>query len=222
MKYAVQHLFLLLLLTTSWQLRAQYQSIEVLAVEYPPFTTITHPQGGLAFELLESAIPQRQWKPLFVPPKRAYASIDSGHWCASFYPANKTSDYFTVELSQQPIKIRLVRLSQTSSFGWTQLSELAGKSLALLRTGESSEFVQQFEDAEIPIVYVESVQAGLQMVLLNRVYMAMLDDISFAGLERDNKAKLQMSENTLLETPITLFVNKACLDDLPKITTSNK
>lgn len=217
MKYALQHLFLLLLLTSSWPLRAQYRSIDVLAVEYPPFTTITHPQGGLAFELLEPTIPQLQWKPLFVPPKRAYASIDSGHWCASFYPAHKPSDYFTVVLSHQPIKIRLVRRLQTSSFGWTQLSELAGKSVALLRTGESSAFVQQFDDAEIRIAYVESVQAGLQMVLLNRVDMAMLDDISFAGLEHDNKSKLQMSENTLLETPITLFVNKACLDVFPGV-----
>lgn len=198
-------LTLLGLLTSTTLAVAQHQTFEVLAVEYPPFTTPAHPKGGLAFELLENANQDVTWKPLFVPPRRAYAIIDSGHWCASFYPSHKPQTHISIELSDQPIKIGLVRQKQPSNFAWNELTELKSKTVALLRTEERSEFVQQFQQAGLQPVFVESVQAGLQMVLLNRVDMAMLDDTSFAALSQSDKAKLQMSDNALLE-PLLRFM----------------
>ncbi|GGO64693.1 hypothetical protein [Bowmanella pacifica] len=210
-------LTLLGILTSTTLAVAQHQTFEVLAVEYPPFTTPAHPKGGLAFELLENANQDVTWKPLFVPPRRAYAIIDSGHWCASFYPSHKPQTHISIELSDQPIKIGLVRQKQPGKFSWADLNEFTGKSVALLRTKDSSAFVQQFQQAGLRPVFVESVQAGLQMVLLNRVDMAMLDDTSFAALSQSDKAKLQISAKWLLETPITLYVNRACLDVFPSI-----
>ncbi len=194
------------------------QSIDVIAIEYPPFTTISQPNGGTAFEILNniSLDKKLKWHPIFLPPKRAYKVIESGDWCASFYPIFGQSKYTQYELNDKVIKIGLVRLSGEKPFTWSSLSELSGKSVALLRTGSNSDFEKRFKQAGLDIAYVETVQSAIQMVLLERVDTAMIDNISYSYLETKNKEKLQLSESSLIETKINIFINNKCNISLPE------
>ncbi len=192
--------------------------INVIAIEYPPFTSVSLPNSGIAFELLNSVKPNKniQWQPLFLPPKRAYKNIESGDWCASFYPAFGNGEFDQYQLSEELIKIGLIRRSQAKPFSWSSLNEFSGMSVALLRTGTNSNFENSFKQAGLNIVYVETIKAAVQMVLFQRVDTAIMDNISYGNLAMKNKEKLQFSQNTIIETKINLSINRSCGISLPE------
>jgi len=74
---------------------------EVLAVEYPPFTSDHLSDGGIAFQRLRKAYPENRIKPHIVPPKRAYQMIQNGQWCMRFFPGNEGVDSHKIALSKQ-------------------------------------------------------------------------------------------------------------------------
>lgn len=189
--------------------------VNVIAVEYPPFTTINYPEGGVAFELLNdlSSNKKIKWKPFFLPPKRAYKTIESGDWCASFYPIFGENEFKKYELGKDTIKIGLVRLSKPSPFTWSALDDLKGSRVALLRTDSNSKFSKKFQNSGMDIVYVETIQAAIKMVLHQRVDIAMIDNISYSKLNPTQKKQLQLSNNSVFETKISLYVNNNC--DIP-------
>lgn len=186
--------------------------VNVIAVEYPPFTTSNHPQGGLAFELLNDLTSDKKikWKPFFLPPKRAYKTIESGDWCASFYPIVGQHEFKKYELGKDSIKIGLVRLSKSSPFTWSSLDELKGNVVVLLRTDSNSKFSRQFKNSGMSIVYVETIQAAIKMVLLQRGDIAMIDNISYAKLSSIQKRQLQLSNRSLYENKISIYINNTC------------
>lgn len=198
---------------------AASKNIEVIALEYPPFTTLTSSSGGIAFEMLAKATldVDYSWQPYFLPPKRAHQTIKSGDWCASFYPAQMSKSYVQYQLSEQTVSVGLVRRKASENFTWGNLNELEGSSVAILSTDINSPFARQFAAANITKAQVQTVQAGVQMVILGRVDYAMLDDVSFTRLETNNKAQLQFSESTLLTTKISIFVNPECKIQLPHL-----
>lgn len=189
--------------------------INVIAVEYPPFTTSNHPEGGMAFELLNDLTSNEKitWKPFFLPPKRAYKTIETGDWCASFYPVFGQNEFTKYELGKESIKIGLVRLSKSSPFIWSSLDELKGNIVFLLRTGSNSKFAMKFKNSGMNIVYVENIQAAVDMVILKRGDIAMIDNISYAKLNSTQKEQLQLSDNLLFETKISIYINNNC--DIP-------
>jgi len=191
---------------------AYANNISVLAVEYPPFTTANEESGGAAFVLLRqrTAHTNINWLPEIVPPARAYQRIAQSEWCASFYPAFGEDNYTRLALSTEPIDIGLVREASEDPFSWPSLDELQGKSIALLRTGSESEFVQQFTEAGMELIFVENIDAATKMVLLGRSDFAMMDSVTFANLDEQSAKQLQMSSKFLLSTPITLFVHSSC------------
>ncbi|QOL26332.1 transporter substrate-binding domain-containing protein [Thalassotalea sp. LPB0316] len=207
----------------SYHLAAETFSLEVVAVEYPPFTTLNNKSGGIAFELLESRLANSHVtaSPLFLPPARAARYLSEGPWCASFYPIRNTNDYKSFALSQEKVKIGLVRLKQQGDFAWTALEQLKGQTVALLRTSDNSTFLQEFENAGIEVAFAESPQAIVMMVLLSRVDLGLADSWSFESLEAENKAKLQFSTTSLFETPITLHVHDRCITQYQKAAETN-
>ncbi|WP_421133319.1 hypothetical protein [Alteromonas sp. A079] len=189
------------------------RGIAVLAVDYPPFTSPSSANNGVAFTLLQQRTKNANvhWKPTFAPPARILQLIKEGKWCASFYPVNDNIESEKIELSKSMVTIGLVRTSSlTSSFEWEALSELSGHSVALLRTSHESDFYNQFLDAGLEIVEVESVQAGIDMVLRSRVDFSVADNIS---VELNQYPTLQFSRTPLLSTTIALFTNPNC--DIP-------
>ena len=189
---------------------------DVLAVEYPPFTTSKMADGGLAFQVLRQAFPDYRFKPMFVPPKRAYTMMQQGHWCLSFYPSPAGMPSNKIVLSEHQIVIGVIRLRQDSPLKWQQLSEFSGLRVALLRSGDNSPFATQFTQAGLQITYTETTQQSLDLLLRKRVDLAMYDDYNFNKLPTKTRDLLQFSDNHLLQTPVTLFTNPSCNDPLPK------
>lgn len=189
---------------------------EVLAVEYPPFTSQHLTDGGIAFQILRQAYPEYRFKPHIVPPKRAYQMIQNGQWCMSFYPSNEGVASHKITLSKQYIVIGLIRMQQPTPFQWQQLAELSGSRVALLRSGDSSPFSNKFNQAGLIITYTETIQQAVDLLLRQRVDLAMYDDYNFNQLPTVLREQLQFSETSLLQTPVTLFTNPNCHDPLPK------
>ena len=210
---SLKHIFAACLLFT-YQEMANAESFEVVAIEYPPFTTITEQAGGIAFELLENrqAAKNLALKPLFLPPARAARYLRENEWCSTFYPPPENDDFIKYQLSEKNVHVGLLRLKQTDDFTWTSLSQLKGQSAAILRTSVDSEFTQRFTDAGIEVTFAESPQAIIIMVLLSRVDFGLADSWSFERLESESKAKLQFSKTSLIELPVTLYVHNRCVD----------
>lgn len=199
------------------------KTIDVIAIEYPPFSTLGVESGGLSFELLNQNTDENyQWQPYFLPPKRAFANIKSGDWCASLYPTPMAKSFVQYQLSEQAVNIGLVRLKKESSFQWQDLNELSGQSVAILSTEGSSPFSLQFAKAGLTKAQVQTVKAGVQMVLLGRVDYAMLDDVSFNQLESNNKSRLEFSKTDLLSTKLSVYINPECGIELPHLKVLDK
>ena len=185
------------------------KTVDVLALEYPPFTSSESKGNGIAFELLEKTLGQKgiKWRPTYAPPARAASIIEKGDWCASFYPIIDEFDSVRVVLSKSKVIIGLVRKQEDSIFQWDGLESLAGHSIALLRTRKRSPFSQQFLDAGLEVLFVDNMEMGLKYVEEGFVDYAISDNLSFAQLNKEN---LEFSHTSILTTPITLFVNPAC------------
>ena len=185
------------------------KTIDVLAIEYPPFTTSKESSDGIAFELLRKAALSDDitWRAVYAPPGRAAAIIRSGEWCASFYPVVESIKSQSIVLSKSKVSIGLVRLAEENTFSWQSLHELAGRSVALLRTKEDSAFAQQFTDAGFDVVFVENIVTGIRLVKMRRVDYSLSDNLSFA---QQNDEELQFSKSSLVVTPVTLYLNPNC------------
>ena len=185
------------------------KTVDVLAVEYPPFTSSESKANGIAFELLEKVLGQKgiKWRATYAPPARVASIIEKGDWCASFYPIIDEFDSVRVVLSKSKVTIGLVRKKEDSVFKWEALESLAGSSVALLRTRNNSSFSQQFFDAGLEVLFVENTEIGIKYVEKGFADYAMSDNLSFAQL---NKESLEFSRTSIFTTPITLFVNPEC------------
>lgn len=192
----------------------QVNAKDVIAVEYPPFTTAQEDKGGLAFSILLQAFPKAGFVPEILPPKRALAQLSNGLWCYSFYPPPKGVSTNKITLTTNEVVIGLVRIKQVEAFKWLSLSVFNGLTVAILRSDESSEFSRQFTEAGLNIVYVETVSQGLNLVRLKRADFSLYDNYNYSLLPDAIKSSLQFSEVALLNTPITLFVNPECDSDL--------
>ena len=183
---------------------------DVLAVEYPPFTTINKNNYGLSFELLAEAFPEQKFTPEFLPPKRALKRISNGDWCLSFYPATHISTFEIIQLSVNKVKIGLIKKRDIGDFTWESLEEMSGASVALLRSSSISVFVEQFTNANLKIIYVESIKQGMELVKKQRVKFSIFDNYNYESLSKSDKEHLQFSDTYLIEIPIVLFVNPDC------------
>jgi len=195
-------------------------NIDVIAVNYPPYTSPSAVDYGSSFSLL-TKYAQSHFRvsltPMFLPPARANRVIKDGHWCLSFYPPsndNKLSRF--VPLSDDIVSIGFYRLKEQDRFYWSKLEELSGKMVALLRANKVGQMHQSFIDAGIQMVYVESIEQGLQLVLKARVDYAFGDNLSLSetSFSEDEKGRLQFSESSFYTTKIGFFYNSECEDKL--------
>jgi len=205
-------IYIFLTLFISFLSFSQENTVEVIAVEYPPFTTLDSDDDGLAFKLLRRKNAEQgfTWQPLFLPPGRAIRVINSDQWCASFYPPTSTLDYSTYILDKNPIQIGLVRKKQVAEFSWQSFDDIKQFKVGLLRSDKNSIFIKSFTDAGIDVFFLESVDIGVKMVLADRLDYAILDNRTFDALSSETKNKLQLSTTHLLETQISIYINNKC------------
>jgi len=213
-KILIASLILVIGTSASALLPQERTVIDVIAVEYPPFTSAQMSTNGLSFEVLNIAASHLNytWKPVFYPPKRALKMIREGNWCASFYPATQSKDHHLVNLHEEKFSISLIRKKRNTEFKWKHLSEFKGQSVALLRTSKDSDFAKQFIEAGIAMIFVETVDASLKMVEHGRVDFAMYDSFSFTLLDSTESSELQFAATSLIDMPVRMFINKKCLN----------
>lgn len=194
--------------------------VDVIAVDYPPYTSPQLLGYGSNFSLLSQYAQSHlrvSLTPLFLPPARANRVINDGHWCMSFYPPRKDNKFARfVPLSDSIVKMGFYRLRKKDSFHWTDLKELSGKIVALLRPNVIGKMHQGFIDAGLQIVYVESVEQGLHLVLKNRVDYAFGDSLvlSDSNLSDVQMKKLQFSESSVYDAKIGFFYNIKCQEKI--------
>lgn len=194
----------------------QRQTVELIAVEYPPYTS-EHVEGYGSVVQLVSKYAEQNFSvdilPRFYPPARAQKLIAEGDWCLSLYPPQKTNlGARFIPLSDETVALTLFRLKQSTPFKWEKLSELKGKSVAMLRSGTPSSTFSQLTDAGLTVVYVESVEQGLRLILKSRVDFAFGDEQALLGIQlgEKNRAKLQLAETSLQEARVGVFYNINC------------
>ena len=195
-------------------------AIDIIAVDYPPYTIPSLTNNGIAFSLLNNYA-KKYFKapiePLFLPPARARRLINDGDWCVSFYPPDKTNKLSRfIPLSENVVKIGFYRLNEHEAFYWDSLDELKGKTVALLRANKIGQMHQSFINAGLILVYVESIGQGLQMVLKGRVDYAFGDNLALSGnnLTASQRKQLQFSKTTVHQAQIGFFYNSQCEERL--------
>lgn len=194
--------------------------VDVIAIDYPPYTTASLSDNGIAFSLLNKYAQSNflvAVSPLFLPPARALRLIKEGNWCVSFYPPDKENDLSRfVPLSENIVQMGFYRLKKKEDFYWGSLKELSGKTVALLRANKVGEMHQSFINSGLVLVYVESIAQGLQMVLKGRVDYAFGDNLALLGnnLIKNQRAQLQFSLSTVYEAQVGFFYNTQCEERL--------
>lgn len=194
------------------------EELEVLALEYPPFTTQQDPSGGICFQYLaEHELfkgRSRKFKPVFVPPARAEALLAKATYCMAFYPPRSNhEDFAFFPLKDKSVRLGFIRKKQSEDFRWTSLDELKGKSMAILRSNIKSPFLSDLISAGLQPAYVESIAQGLRMLKAGRVDYAFGDETTLSFHERSiglDVQNYQFSETSLLEVPIGFYYRLSC------------
>lgn len=192
--------------------------LEVIAVEYPPYTTPTRPDDGLVFRELRIWVAERNLpytiRARFLPPARAQHAVDAGDWCIALYPPAASTPHVSHRIGDASIAIGLVRKNQKGPFTWSSAAEFRGKRIALLRSITLSDYWLPFERAGAEFVFVESMEQALGMLAKDRVDFSVADQ---AGLDQF-KAKypeaetLELSEKSIQEYPLSIFLSNRCRD----------
>jgi len=191
-------------------------TLNVLAIEHPPFTSSKMSHNGLAFILLRQYAKEHfkaAIKPRIMPIARVQVLLQYDRWCLSFYPPVLINELTSaITITTQNIKLGMYRKHRESVFSWQHLREFSGAKIALLRSAKSSRFYQMYLDAGLIPVLVESTEQGVQLLLKAQVDYAFSDNISmdYASLSQADRDSLQFSQTTLLETPIQVYYNQKC------------
>lgn len=190
--------------------------VDVLSIEYPPFTGSNLPENGLSFRLLR-AYAQEHMKvdvrPRFLPPARAQVLLRDAKWCLSFYPPKNAADLSGfIPLSDQRVDLGLFRRAQSAPFGWTDLKELAGGKLAIFRTPTLGALHRQLGNAGLELVFIDHLEQGFKLLINNRVDYVFADraTVNNLGYTRANVHLFQFGETLLSKTQVGVFYNKAC------------
>ena len=194
--------------------------VDVLSVEYPPFIGEQEEEHGLCFRLLRSYAKENSlnlsFNPVFMPPARAETLLADGHYCLSFYPpANTPNEFEFIVLSEQKVRLGLIRPRQAKPFVWQKLSELAGSRVALLRANKGGPMLGEIRKAGMEVVYVEDIVQGLRMLDYGLVEYAFGDNTTLNYMAKAANLKansFQFSDSSLFETIIGIHLRKSCRD----------
>lgn len=199
---------------------SQKEQVDVISVEYPPYTS-KHMEGFGDVTQLLSAYARENFvvdiKPRFLPTARADKVIQDGQWCLSTYPPKQQNQDATfVSLSSETVILTLIRVRKDEVFKWSDLSEFEGAYVAVLRTKKQTALQKQMIDAGLRVVHIGQVEQGLLMLLKQRVDFVLGDQKTIMETEvgQKNKKQLQISETPLLEAGVGFYYNKECQNRL--------
>jgi len=194
---------------------AEVERLEVIAMDYAPFTSASSDDNGLAFKLLADALGGSvRVQPQFLSAARAHRMVQEGEWCASFYPPQSPVDeHRLIGLADEPIKLGLYRRREATPFSWQDLSELTGKRVAYFRALERDGLGFEMTQAGMNIFSVETTRQGVQLLAKGRVDYAFGDQVSgpaimkLLGLDPE---EFQFSETVFRDLPVGIWLNLSC------------
>ncbi|CCQ12542.1 hypothetical protein PALB_34810 [Pseudoalteromonas luteoviolacea B = ATCC 29581] len=190
--------------------------LDVIAVEYPPFTSQSLNADGILFEMLQEqySLPIGwSYRSYFLPPARAQQLVESNDWCLSFYPPqgiNELIDF--LPLGREFVTLGFIVLKGSELDTWQMLPSLAGRSVTLLRNSIETPTYHQLVEANATVVFVEKTEQGIELLAKGRVDMAFSDDYSFHALQKTNAdwANLTFASSILRRASVGVYINRAC------------
>lgn len=200
------------------------ESVDVLAVEFPPYTTSSMSGHGIAFEKLRShpAMTGVDVNAQFSPPTRLGKRILLGDWCLSFYPPRDKNNPTLKKwiLSNEEIRLGFYRLNQQGEFKWDNLSELDGKSIALLSSYSKKGLSGLLYSNGLDVHEVNSLEQGFDLLVKSRVDLVFSDRYSGEFIARKNGYEvenLEFSMSALAIEQFHVWVNLECADLVEQI-----
>ncbi|MEZ9231749.1 hypothetical protein AB4259_11790 [Vibrio amylolyticus] len=198
--------------------------VDVLAIEFPPYTTASMQDQGIAFDKLRShpAMSEIDINPQFSPPTRLGKRLLMGDWCLSFYPPRDKNNPTLKKwvLSNEDIPLGFYRLNQQSAFQWDDLSELEGLSVALLVSYSKKGLSGVLHDSGLDVLEVNSLAQGFDLLLKSRVDLVFADRYSgeFIAVEHEYRLEdLEFSTSSIAIEQFHVWVNLQCTDLVKEI-----
>ena len=188
--------------------------INVVAIEYPPYTTSSHPDRGLSFEVLRQSLATSDFviEEIFLPPARAaiYTQSDQG-WLLSLYPPKAGAAHVKkIVYRQARIPYSLFRLRRPEAFRWDNLNELAGGTVALTRTPINTRSLVKYRAAGLTPVFINTLNQGILMVAeghADYVLTTLETGRYYAEQLEIDPHKLQFAETIIQWFPYTIYLN---------------
>jgi polar amino acid transport system substrate-binding protein len=195
-------------------------TLDVIAVEYPPYTSSDRVDDGLVFQRLRTWLASRNLritiKARFLPPARAQHAVNSSDWCMALYPPSDNTPHFFKKISDTDIVMGLVRKKSSTPFFWNGPSYFKGAKIALLRTLSLPEPWLPYREAGASFVFVETMEQALNMVVKGRADYAAADS---GGLEAFNRLvpadlQLELSTKSIQVFEVGVYLSARCQDIL--------
>ena len=215
----------LLLLTIGWLLHCdrcfadspdiRNAPLDVVAMEYPPYTSAHMPGQGLTFIALRKQLQHSGWRinPVFLPPARAVRQLfNDRDWLLSIYaPDRQTSDVDVIPLPGARFAYSLFRRRAASDFRWQSLKDLSGHSLTMTRALNDSDEVRRYRQAGLTVLFVDNIRQGLQMLLSGRTDFLLTTRetghyyLQQLGVDAD---QVQFADTVIQWFPYTVYLNR--------------
>lgn len=190
------------------------RAINVVAIEYPPYSSSAATSRGLSFETLRHALSGSDFviQDVFLPPARAaiYTQSDQGWLLSLFPPPAKSPHVQKIVYQRARIPYSLFRRHQTQPFRWENLNELAGGSVALTRTPNNNQSLVKYRAAGLTPVFINTLDQGIKMVLESHVdYVLTTQEtgLYYAKKLDIDPQKLQFAETVIQWFPYTVYLN---------------
>lgn len=195
-------------------------TLDVIAVEYPPYTSSERADDGLVFRELRNYLIARNLpitiRARFLPPARAQNAVDTVDWCMALYPPSENTPHVFRRIGNSKVTLGLARIRRTEAFSWENADYFKDKRIALLRTVSMPQAWKPFEEAGAEFVFVEAMDQALNMVLQGFADYAVVDS---GGLEafdrtRSDGPELELSRQAVQEFPVGVYLSARCSDIL--------
>ena len=200
-------------------------AIDIIAIEYPPYTSPHLPEDGIAFKTLTDALKQLpadgevlHIRPKFLPPGRASFYVSRGQWSASFYPPKQPEPgYVWLQLDNRLVELGLFRLRYTAdpaknAADWPELASMKGKvAIGRQANPEKQGLRSVLKDSQLELVQVDSPEQGFHLLAKGRVDYVFSEKVAGFYIAQElssDEVILEFSQNPIFTTHIGLWVNR--------------
>jgi len=189
--------------------------VKVLTIEYPPFTTESEPSQGSSFTLLRERLQGSgiEIAPRFLPPGRVQQTMDREAWHASYVPqAGDVETTIRLVLEDGNFIYGLFRARENAPFRWQNLTELAGRQIAVTRSSKLQAYNAKLVESGAKLVFIDDISQAFRMLARGRIdYVLAIQETGWyiMDLLKMDRTDYQFSESALDRFPHAIYVNRA-------------